>query len=184
MSWRGASATSNTCSNEPGGLLHTPPQGFNRIDNPRLYRVLYVGDTRSGVCAEVFYRGVYRVAWNAKMLRALPNGHRRVLAWYELHESARLCVLDDPLELQQRRLRPSLVIARDYAITQRWAQSIHQERRFAGIAWWSHCEARWTTAGLWDHDCIESWGFEELRLDHPAIVEAACVVGVRVETAA
>lgn len=171
----------NAAPQEPGGVLYIPPQGQYRLDNPKYYSVLYVGDSPSGVCAEVFYRGVYRLNWNDKMLRPLPNGDRRVLAWYEVDDSTPLCNLDDPAELQQQTLRPSQVITRDYAnVTQPWALRIFEQRRFAGVSWWSFCDARWTTLGLWDLNVITQHGVEELTLDHPAIIEAARIVGVRI----
>jgi hypothetical protein len=167
---------------EPGGVLYIPPQGAYRIDNPKEYRVLYLGNSKSGVCAEVFYRGIYRLDWNAKMLRPLPSGRRRVLAWYDVGDAVPLCVLDDPGELIRQRLRPSTVITRDYGVTQRWALEIYRQRAFAGISWWSYCDSRWTTIGLWDRSVVTSHGIEELDIHHPALQEAATIVGVRIRS--
>lgn len=170
----------NAAPHEPGGVLYIPPQGPNRIDNAEHYSVLYVGDSASGVCAEVFYRGVYRTNWTMQMLRPLPSGQRRVLAWYEVADNAQICALDNPQTLLKQHLRPSRVITRDYAVTQQWALDIFQQQRYAGISWWSYCDSRWTTLGLWERDIIEQHGYEELTLKHPALIDAAKVVGVRI----
>ena len=113
------------------------------------------------------------------MLRPVPSGHRRVLAWYEVGEGA-LCVLNDPRELIRQKLRPSTVITRDYSVTQQWALRIYRQRTFAGISWWSYCDSRWTTIGLWDLSIIRRHEIEELTIHHPALQEAASVVGVRI----
>ncbi len=165
---------------EPGGVLYIPPQGSNRIDNPGAYRVLYIGDSPSGVCAEVFYRGRYRMNWSASMLRPLKNGHRRVLAWYEVPDATPLCDLDDPKELLRRGLRPSHVITRDYSVTQAWALRIYERGGVTGVKWWSYCDARWAVVGLWNQSIITDSGIEELALDHPAIAGAARIVNVRI----
>ena len=57
---------------EPGGVFFIPSQGGGRIDNPRGYETLYLGDSRAGACAEVFNRGKYRRQWSRDMLRGLP----------------------------------------------------------------------------------------------------------------
>lgn len=142
--------------------------------------MLYVGDSPSGVCAEVFYRGVYRLNWTPKMLRSLPSGYRRVLAWYDVDDSIRLCALDDPQELLCQGLRPSKVVTRDYSVTQAWALNIYRQQAFAGISWWSYCDSRWTTVGLWDRGVIRKHGTEELDIFHPALTEAARIIGVRI----
>ncbi len=144
--------------------------------------MLYAGDSPSGVCAEAFYRGVYRMTWNPKMLRPLPGGHRRVLAWYDADDATPVCVLDDPQELIDHRLRPSSVITRDYTVTQAWALDIFAQGIFAGVSWWSYCDSRSTTVGLWDRTVIRSHGVEELTIAHPALAEAATIVGVRVRS--
>lgn len=168
----------NAAPTERGGALYVPAQGRGRIDNPSHYGALYVGNSAAGVCAEVFYRGNQRQRWEAQMLQPLSTGDRRVLAWYDLPDDAPICNLDAPDELRQRNLRPSLVITRDYEITRRWALAIWNERRWLGVAWWSYCDARWVSVGLWRHDAITAYGIEELSLDHSAIVAAADIMAV------
>jgi len=171
---------------EPGGVLFIPPQNTGRIDNPSDYATLYVGDSQAGVCAEVFNRGKYRKEWTADTLRGLPGvpASRRVLAWYELNAAAApICDLDDPRQLLARSLRPSRVITRDYAQSQAWALRLFAEHHWAGVRWWSYHDSRWASIGLWDRSAIRSFGFEPLTLDHPALIEAAGVLSIRIRRA-
>lgn len=174
--------TPGAAPTDPGGVLFLPPQGGGRIDNPADYAALYLGDSQSGVCAEVFNRGKFRKEWNAEMFRGLPGipTSRRVLAWYDIDDAARICDLDDPAELLARSLRPSNVITRDYAQSQAWALRIFTEALWAGVRWWSYHDARWSSMGLWDRTAITSFGFAELTIDDPAIVEAASVLSIRI----
>ncbi len=165
---------------EQGGVFYIPPQGAGRIDNPASYDVLYAGDTAEGVCAEIFYRGKYRQEWSSAMLRPLPSGDRRVLAWYDMPDVSSICDLDDPNEIQRRRLRPSRIITRDYTITQAWALRIYERNAFVGIKWWSYCDGRWGTLGLWDRTTITVGDIEELSVSHAAIVGAARAMNVRI----
>jgi hypothetical protein len=116
------------------------------------------------------------------MLRGLPGvaTARRMLAWYDVDDSASICNLDDPHELLDRGLRPSNVITRDYAQSQAWALRIFAEARWVGVSWWSYHDARWTSVGLWDMNIIGGSGVEELTLDHPALIEAAQVLSIRI----
>jgi hypothetical protein len=169
---------------ERGGVLYIPPQGAGRIDSPeRTYDVLYAGSSPVGVCAEVFYRGSHRQQWNAGMLRPLPRGERRVLASYELSDRAPICDLNDPREMIRQGLGPPAIATRERRVTQAWASRIFSKHAFYGIAWWSHCDARWTTFGVWDRSAIASFGIAELSLTHPAIVEAAEIMDVRIQAA-
>lgn len=174
----------NAAPATPGGVLYIPPQGAQRADNPRAYQALYVGDSAAGVCAEAFNRGKYREAWSEQMLRGIPlmPQSRRALAWFDLREDARpICNLDDPNELLAQELRPSMVITRDYAVSQAWALRIFESQRWSGVRWWSYHDARWASMALWDQMVIEAYGIEELTLQHPAIVEAARVLQIRVQ---
>jgi len=164
---------------DKGGVLYVPAQNTpGRINNPGVYEAFYAGDSGAGVCAEVFYRGKYRIAWSDAMLAPLPNGSRRVLAWYDFPDDLPVCNLNDPKELLARKLRPSDVITRDYNVTQEWALRIFNERRYAGVSWWSYCDARWRTYGLWDRSNVTAFGLEDLSLKHPAMIEAAGVLQV------
>lgn len=140
--------------------------------------MLYAGDSPAGVCAERFFRGMDRVLWTSSMLQPLNDGRRPVLAWYEIPGGIAVCDLGDPAELLRRQLRPAQIVTRDYEVSRAWARSIFSERHYAGVSWWSYCDARWTTYGLWDRSQVRHWGIEELNVEHPAIVEAAAVMGL------
>ncbi len=169
---------------EAGGLLYIPRQGAGRIDSPDArYAVLYLGKSPAGACAEVFYRGRYRVHWTRDMLRALPTGDCRVLAWYDITDAAAICDLNDPREMLRQRLTPSRIMTRDRTVTQAWASAIFEQGAFSGIQWWSYCDAKWMTLGIWDQTTIGAYGFEELTLEHPAIKEAAETMEVRINPA-
>jgi hypothetical protein len=169
-------------SDQPGGLLYVPPQGNGRIDNPEAYRVFYVGDTRAGVCAEVFNWGKYRRQWSADMLRPppfLPVSHRAI-AWYDVEDETLICNLDDPRELLAQSLRPSTVITRNYAESQKWALRLFQQGKWRGLRWWSYHDARWASIGIWDLRCIRGYGSEPLSIDDEDLAEAARVLQIRV----
>ncbi len=173
----------NAAPHEAGGVLYVPPQqGGGRIDNPLQYRVLYVGDSPAGVCAEVFYRGAHRTKWEATMLPLRRYPHLiRSLAWYDVHDGAPIADLDDPHRLIEFELHPSTVITRDYSQSQAWALRIFDRNEFNGIAWWSFNDARWKSAGLWNLEIVAAYGADPLTIDHPAMIEAAAVLDVRIE---
>jgi len=100
-------------------LFSWPVQGAGRIDNPESYRTLYASDSPAGAIAEL----------DAEKVDVLD--------------------LDDPRELVRRRLRPSAVVVRDRTVTQRWALGIFNEKRWAGVRWWSRYDSRWGAFGLW-----------------------------------
>ncbi len=174
---------SNAAPDEPGGVLYIPAQqGGGRIDNPQQYRVLYVGDSPAGACAEVFYRGAHRLKWTADMLplRRYPDLVRS-LAWYDVAHDAAIVDLDDPHRLIEFGLRPSNVITRDYSQSQNWSLRIFDRGEFSGIAWWSFNDARWKSAGLWDVTIVRESGIEPLTIDHPALAEAAAILDIKLE---
>ncbi|MGH7707130.1 MAG: RES family NAD+ phosphorylase [Vulcanimicrobiaceae bacterium] len=171
----------NAAADEPGGVLFIPTQGGGRIDNPDLYAVRYLGDSPAGACAEVFNSGKYRQDWSSEMLRPHPKlpKRRRALAWFDLPDNAPICNLDDPRELTKQRMRPSRVIARDYATTQQWARKLFRQGRWDGVRWWSYHDARWASIGLWRNPKIVGYGIETLTIDHPALHEAADALQIR-----
>jgi hypothetical protein len=166
---------------EPGGALYVPPQGQGRLDDPEHYDVLYLGDTRTGVCAEVFNRGKYRRQWSRDMLRGTPKlpGSARAMAWYEISDRTPICNLDDPNQLVAQSLRPSQVITRDYAVSRTWALRLFRRKRWCGVRWWSYHDARWASFGLWDRGQIKTCGVQPLTLDDPNLAEAARVLDIR-----
>ena len=106
------------------------------------------------------------------------RGSVRALATYELSDALHCCDLDDGSELTARTLRPSNIVTRDYSITQAWALRIYQEARWAGIGWWSRMDSRWANMALWDTTQLDVITIEILRLNHPAIVDAADVLEI------
>lgn len=147
-------------------------QGAGRVDVPGR-PVQYLSSAPAGAVAEVF---APLASWTARMFESPARPHaRRALGRYELAERASVLDLDDPVMLRELGLRPSEVVSRDRAFTQRWAGAI-DKRRWAGVRWWSYYDSRWYSYGLWDRHYLTVAGVEPLSLDHPAVVEAATVL--------
>lgn len=154
-------------------LFVWPKQGVGRIDDPdRDYLVLYVGDTQEGAAAEAFGRFA---TWTPDILDVpvgAPAATVKALAKYEGNPA--ILDLDDPYVLHDWSLRPSQVVMRDTASTQRWAREMYDAGDYAGLSWWSFYAAQWSSIGLWDRDGLSLIGAPvELTLDHDAIQEAA-----------
>ena len=151
------------------------PSGRGRIDSPGDYDVLYLSSAPAGAIAEGFGR---LTAWTDSMLRVptMP-GADRVIARFELADSARVLDLDDLDSLRELGIRPSDVVTRDREVTQAWALRAFRRKRWIGIRWWSYYDPRWYAYGLWDRRQLTASGVEPLTLDHPAAVEAARVLG-------
>lgn len=159
----------------PGHALFVPPsRGAGRIDNPGYYDALYLSSAPAGAVAEIF--GDLSV-WTPEMLRKpqIP-GSVRAVGTYELDESARVFDLDDPRALVELALRPSEVVTREREVTQRWALAIFQRRAWTGVRWWSYYDPRWYAYGLWDRGSLRVVDVQPLKLDSPAVVEAATVL--------
>ncbi|HEV7193646.1 MAG TPA: RES domain-containing protein [Jatrophihabitantaceae bacterium] len=161
----------------PGHPSYAPRStGRNRVDNPGLYEVLYLGDTAAGAIAEAF--GNQR-SWDAGLFRGIPTlaGSMRALVTYEFDEVAHVCDMDDAARLTELELRPSQVVTRERTVTQGWAARVFEQGRFAGVRWWSYYDPRWGSYGLWDTTALRVAGAEVLdSVDHPAFVEAADVL--------
>jgi hypothetical protein len=168
-------AVANAAPRDPGGPLHIPPQGGGRLDNPDLFRVLYLGDSPAGAIAEAFGRFP---EWTPAILEGSPNlpGSMPALARYHLPDNEPLCDLDDPSRLLALNLRPSDVVSRDYTRTRAWARQIFQLGAFAGARWWSYYDPRWASVGLWKTGPLTVEDLIPLRLDHPVLVEAAHII--------
>lgn len=161
---------------EPGHPMHVPPeQGDSRIDNPAHYRVLYFSDTPAGAVAESF---ASRPVWREEMFVTprLP-GARRALATYEA--DIELLDLDEPKALLDRELRPSGIASSHRNTTQAWALSIFREQSWDGVRWWSIRDSRWAAIGLWFFESVRPLEPVPLTRDHPALHEAAEVLGKR-----
>jgi len=165
----------------PGGALFIPPQGFGRLDNPQHYDVLYCSEQPEAAVAEAL--GAYPAfVWSLEVLKGHPSlaGSVRALATYELPNLATVCDLDEPRQLIALRLRPSLVITRDYNTTQAWALRIFRAARvprWSGARWWSFYEARWSSIGLWRRRELRLLDVTPLTLHDPAVINAARTIG-------
>jgi len=164
---------------DPGGALYIPPQGGGRLDNPDLYSVFYAGSAEAGAIAEAFGRFP---EWTPAVLAGNPSvpGSFRAMARYRLSEAARICDLDDPVQLAALGLRPSDVVSRDYNRTREWARHIYLQRSWAGLQWWSYYDPRWISFGIWDLSRILLEDVRRLRLDDTAVLEAARVITRRI----
>lgn len=161
---------------EPGSAtyLHRP-QGRNRLDNPSAYDAWYFGLTPEAAVGEVFGD---LAQWRDAMfgLPALP-GSRKVLGVYEVPDTLPVLDLDDAKNLLDRHLRPTQVVARNYAVTQAWGLDIQREGRWAGVRWWSFQRPHWTVYCLWvpvgDPCPATLVEVEQLHLSHRSVVDAA-----------
>lgn len=161
---------------EPGHPLYIPPQGKHRIDNPDHYSVLYASDAAAGAVAEQF--GTLS-EWAPSMLRGLPAlpGSAFAVVSLDLPDHVAVCDMDDPARLVELGLRPSQVVTRERAVTQAWALRVYEEGRWGGVRWWSYYDPRWASHGIWDLGAVTVAAVEVLDAAHPAVVEAAEVLG-------
>jgi hypothetical protein len=145
-------------------------RGGGRLDNPDLFRVLYLGDSPAGAIAEALGRFPEWTRPFSKAARACRES-MPALARYHFPDDEPLCDLDDPARLLALHLRPSDVVSRDYTRTRAWARQIFQLATFAGVRWWSYCDPRWASVGLWKTGPLTVEDLIPLRLDHPALLE-------------
>jgi len=147
------------------------------VDNPGRYRTIYLSDSPAGAAAETF--GTLQ-RWTAGMF-ARPDlpGSVRALAEYEIVEGSTIFDLDDPDALKSLGLRPSQVVTRDRAVTQRWALAVHEQGSRAGVRWWSYYDPRWHSYAVWDLGALRlrAGGVRALGLADAAVVEASEILG-------
>ncbi len=159
--------------------MYVPSQGGGRIDNPETYAVLYLSDAAAGAIAEAFGRFP---EWTPAILEGSPalDGSARALAGYQLPDSAEVCDLDDPARLLRLKLRPSDVVTRDYVRSRAWALRIYEQGKWSGVRWWSYYNADWFSFGLWNAGQLVLEEIRPLRLDDPALLEAARTIVRRI----
>lgn len=137
---------------------------------------MYLSSATAGAVAETF--GALAV-WPSEMFArpALP-GSVRALATYDLSDEVPVFDLDNVRSLKQLGLRPSEVVTRDRTVTQRWALAIYEQRRWAGVRWWSYYEPKWYSYALWDITKLvpQLDTIRPLALDEAAVIEAADVL--------
>jgi len=166
----------------PGGVLYLPHQGAGRIDNPSVYSVLYASDAAAGALAEAFGRFS---EWTPTILEGSPSlpGSVRAMARYHLPHDSPVCDLDDPRQLLALGLRPSDVVSRDYARSRAWALRIHRQGTWVGVRWWSYYDPEWASLGLWNPERLRLKEVTPLKLDDPALAEAARTIVRRIAPA-
>jgi hypothetical protein len=177
FAWRAAAA-----DDQPDGPLWFPRifQGEGRHDNPDVYGCLYLSDRPESCIAEQLaaFRG-QRLTASMLRRRDLPLA----LARLEIRDSSTLVDLDDPAVLLHERLRPSQVATRRRSVTQPQALALYRRHpRAAGLRWWSSWEALWANVTVFDRAAAALRAIEvtELTLDHPNLLDAAEIFGLRV----
>jgi hypothetical protein len=166
----------------PDGPLWFPRvfQGEGRHDNPDVYGCLYLSDRPESCIVEQLapFRGQRLTAGILKR-RGLPLA----LARLELDDRRELVDLDNPSVLKRERLRPSQVATRQRTVTQPQALDLFRRHRSAaGLRWWSSWEALWANVTLFDRaaSALALADVTSLTLDHPALLDAAELFGLRV----
>lgn len=138
----------------PYDPLFIPAGGGGRVDNPQLYRTLYVSSHAEGAVAEIFGRFP---EWGKEML-VHASGLSYALATYEIADETKVFSLDDAEHLIRLNLKPSDVVRRDLKRSQRWGREIFEMREWAGVSWWSFYGPQWQSIALWDTSCIRPIG--------------------------
>jgi hypothetical protein len=165
----------------PGGALWFPRelQGAGRHDNPDRYGCLYAAELPVSAVVEALapFRGTGTLS--AAML--VRGASSLALVRLALDDDGDLVDLDDPRVLAAVRLRPSRVATNSRAVTQAYAERIFDERPdTAGLRWWSTIEASLMNVTLYDRAApsLTFAGAVVLTLDHPAVGEAADILGL------
>ena len=118
--------------------------------------------------------------WEASMFETpFLSGGSRALAVLRLPDDLPTLDPDDPRVLLERALLPTQIVVRNLTVTPAWAHAIWDERdphdaaalRWQAVQWWSYHRPTWEVIASWERP--ELVRAEALRLDHPAVVEAA-----------
>jgi len=173
---RGAAPT------DPGGPLFNPrrQQGSGRHDRPDLYGAIYVSRAEVSAVAE------WLAAFRGQQLTAedfdRTDGRVLALVGFDDVELGELADLDEPAELQKRRLRPSLVATHARPLTQQLAGGLFDEG-LAGFGWWSTLEASWPNVTLFAERAVSRLVVtgepRPLAIEDPIVAAAAAAVGVQ-----
>jgi hypothetical protein len=153
-------------------------QGDGRHDNPSVYGCLYLADREVSALVEQLAR------FRGRPLK--PEFLRRrdlplALAAIELPDRAQVIDLDEPEVLAAHDLRPSLVATRSREVTQPQALALYRRHRFAaGVRWWSVFESLWANVTIFERAAsrLTLQDVRRVELDHPAVVEAAELLGL------
>ena len=156
----------------PGDALYVDPrQGAGRWDNPDRYLSRYLAVSPGAAVGEAF---AHLTVWTPAMLARpdLPGSERRI-GTYQFDEAADAFLdLDDAKALLDRGLRPTDVVIRDRPKTQQIAAAIFDERRWAGLSWWSYHRPQWVVVVLWAGPNLTVRSVDPIP-GHPALDEAA-----------
>ncbi|WP_082930049.1 RES family NAD+ phosphorylase [Mycobacterium sp. 1164966.3] len=158
------------------GYIHGPAQGKGRIDNPDRYTVWYLARDASGAIGEVF--GDITEWRNSMFDVPFLAGAKKALGIYQAPDDLSVLNLDHAFALHERGLRPTQIVERNRAATQRWALSVYEECNYkgdqlwSGVEWWSFHRSHWRVMGLWGVTPA-ALAVDELDLTHPAVVDAA-----------
>lgn len=168
-----------------GGPFYVPRtrQGSGRHDNPSLYGALYCSLEIVSCVAESLQPFRNQTLGQIDLDRR--GTLRPSLAMYKLRKPRQqLADMDDPFELQQRRLRPSRVATMDRRVTQAWAARIH-ESACSGFLWWSTLESQWINCTLFAERSLSrlvlSHAPAPLSLETPEVQEAARHLGIALQ---
>lgn len=163
---------------EPGHELYVAePSGAGRVDNPSRYHGLYLSDSPVGAVAEAF--GTLK-RWTAQMfVRPDLPGSLRAVAAYEVADDVAIFDLDDAASLASLGLRPSQVVTRERAVTQKWALAIYEQGKWAGVRWWSYYDPAWYSYAVWDLTALtlNPEAVQPLSIDASPVLDAAEVMG-------
>lgn len=155
-------------------------QGWGRHDNPDAYGALYLSREPAAAVVERLRRLLGRELSEARLH---PKGRTLSLAGIDDGALDPLPDLDDPQELLDRGLRPSVVASRERDRTQPIALAAFEEGH-DGISWWSTVEASWTNVTLFAERALPKLSLagdpEPLSMEHPALLEAAEAIGLPV----
>jgi hypothetical protein len=154
-------------------------QGAGRHDNPELYGCLYVGELPISPIVEALapFRGTGSLT-PSMLVRA---GAPLALAQLSLADDGDVLDLDDPAVLCREGLRPSQVATTERQLTQAHAARLYARKPPAvALRWWSTIEASLINLTVFDRarDALEIIEVVPLRVDHPAVEEAARLLGL------
>ena len=165
----------------PGGPLWFPRplQGTGRHDNPELYGCLYLALEPPSAVAEA----LRPFSGSGNLSDSMLQRGGRPLSLVRLHSPDEETVidLDEPGVLREERLRPSAVATRRRSVTQEYAARLYERHPdAAGLRWWSTLESSWINVTLFDRCSrrLRAGKPEELAPDHPAVIEAAELLGL------
>ena len=167
---------------DPGGPLFNPrrQQGSGRHDRPDLYGAIYVSRAEVSAVAEwlAAFRGQQLTAEDFQR----TDGRVLALVAFDDGELGELVDLDEPGELEKRRLRPSRVATHARPVTQQLAGGLFDEG-LAGFGWWSTLESSWPNVTLFAERTpgrlVIATEPRPLAIDDPVVAAAASAVGVQ-----